>query len=233
MWWFGVVFFFFFKQKTAYEMRISDWMSDVCSSDLWSCSSIPMPMCCRSTTPRASMSPPGSTGYWATRPDEVPPACWRELGRIDIQPWRPANGGFPRFRCSRAVSTLRSGSRKTTIFGSPSSECRSVPAHPRPRHRPAEDGDATFHRQLVAFGAKMRPVIAPVLGAVALTAPARPVGDEVPVDPKADDHAHALALVGIALVALSPRGLVDQIGKASCRGRVYQYGLDTGGGGRI
>src|SRR3546814_5458219 len=31
----GVVYvFFFFKQKTAYEMRISDWSSDVCSSDL-------------------------------------------------------------------------------------------------------------------------------------------------------------------------------------------------------
>src|SRR3546814_18087398 len=27
--------FFFFKQKTAYEMRISDWSSDVCSSDLY------------------------------------------------------------------------------------------------------------------------------------------------------------------------------------------------------
>src|SRR3546814_8574177 len=31
--------FFFFKQKTAYEMRISDWSSDVCSSDLWVLSS--------------------------------------------------------------------------------------------------------------------------------------------------------------------------------------------------
>src|SRR3546814_10881562 len=29
-----MMFFFFFKQKTAYEMRISDWSSDVCSSDL-------------------------------------------------------------------------------------------------------------------------------------------------------------------------------------------------------
>src|SRR3546814_8185698 len=29
-----VLYFFFFKQKTAYEMRISDWSSDVCSSDL-------------------------------------------------------------------------------------------------------------------------------------------------------------------------------------------------------
>src|SRR3546814_18192314 len=31
---FLVCIFFFFKQKTAYEMRISDWSSDVCSSDL-------------------------------------------------------------------------------------------------------------------------------------------------------------------------------------------------------
>src|SRR3546814_8871743 len=29
-----IFFLFFFKQKTAYEMRISDWSSDVCSSDL-------------------------------------------------------------------------------------------------------------------------------------------------------------------------------------------------------
>src|SRR3546814_6928235 len=29
-----ISFFVFFKQKTAYEMRISDWSSDVCSSDL-------------------------------------------------------------------------------------------------------------------------------------------------------------------------------------------------------
>src|SRR3546814_6662098 len=36
MLWFSFIylFFFFFKQKTAYEMRISDWSSDVCSSDL-------------------------------------------------------------------------------------------------------------------------------------------------------------------------------------------------------
>src|SRR3546814_1321441 len=30
-----LIFVFFFKQKTAYEMRISDWSSDVCSSDLY------------------------------------------------------------------------------------------------------------------------------------------------------------------------------------------------------
>src|SRR3546814_5981264 len=33
--WSVCLFFFFFKQKTAYEMRISDWSSDVCSSDLF------------------------------------------------------------------------------------------------------------------------------------------------------------------------------------------------------
>src|SRR3546814_1152445 len=31
----SIYLFFFFKQKTAYEMRISDWSSDVCSSDLF------------------------------------------------------------------------------------------------------------------------------------------------------------------------------------------------------
>src|SRR3546814_5631929 len=32
---FFMIILFFFKQKTAYEMRISDWSSDVCSSDLF------------------------------------------------------------------------------------------------------------------------------------------------------------------------------------------------------
>src|SRR3546814_3385359 len=35
--------FFFFEQKTAYEMRISDWSSDVCSSDLSALSRSPAP----------------------------------------------------------------------------------------------------------------------------------------------------------------------------------------------
>src|SRR3546814_13081314 len=34
VWYDGIDVVFFFKQKTAYEMRISDWSSDVCSSDL-------------------------------------------------------------------------------------------------------------------------------------------------------------------------------------------------------
>src|SRR3546814_1157528 len=36
----SVIFCFFFKHKTAYEMRISDWSSDVCSSDLRSVQAI-------------------------------------------------------------------------------------------------------------------------------------------------------------------------------------------------
>src|SRR3546814_18319812 len=39
--WISVSYFFFFKQKTAYEMRISDWSSDVCSSDLVARSLVP------------------------------------------------------------------------------------------------------------------------------------------------------------------------------------------------
>src|SRR3546814_3500256 len=34
MLYYHIISFFFFKQKTAYDMRISDWSSDVCSSDL-------------------------------------------------------------------------------------------------------------------------------------------------------------------------------------------------------
>src|SRR3546814_12089652 len=47
---------FFFKQKTAYEMRISDWSSDVCSSDLPARSSMTRAAC-------------GSTSHFPRRPD--------------------------------------------------------------------------------------------------------------------------------------------------------------------
>src|SRR3546814_8013439 len=58
---FCVFLFFFFKQKTAYEMRISDWSSDVCSSDLTSRSS-----------PNVSARMPGARlpGSLSTRSEE-------------------------------------------------------------------------------------------------------------------------------------------------------------------
>src|SRR3546814_7290744 len=47
--------FFFFKQKTAYEMRISDWSSDVCSSDLIDCLlAYKPPRCFREGNPKVA-----------------------------------------------------------------------------------------------------------------------------------------------------------------------------------
>src|SRR3546814_5304078 len=63
---FGVCGFclFFFKQKTAYEMRISDWSSDVCSSDLEGrphtasrCPVAPLPRCPVAPLPRCPVAP--------------------------------------------------------------------------------------------------------------------------------------------------------------------------------
>src|SRR3546814_2157905 len=42
---FFLIYVFFFKQKTAYEMRISDWSSDVCSSDLYAWLTVWMLFC--------------------------------------------------------------------------------------------------------------------------------------------------------------------------------------------
>src|SRR3546814_16734695 len=86
-----VVFcFFFFKQKTAYEMRISDWSSDVCSSDLRRRRSISTLAVCASSTsapsakrwvskkrPEISQSgvPSGKTGCTAPRPAAAPLRC--------------------------------------------------------------------------------------------------------------------------------------------------------------
>src|SRR3546814_21068921 len=51
--------FFFFKQKTAYEMRISDWSSDVCSSDL-----------------RRTRNPASASCHAASEPARPPPMMW-------------------------------------------------------------------------------------------------------------------------------------------------------------
>src|SRR3546814_1167654 len=52
--------FFFFKQKTAYEMRISDWSSDVCSSDLGA-----------DDASNPGAAPSGAKGYQSSSPDEA------------------------------------------------------------------------------------------------------------------------------------------------------------------
>src|SRR3546814_6260491 len=59
---------FFFKQKTAYEMRISDWSSDVCSSDL--AAHRPRP----ASAPSRARLQEGSNAWWVLhRPAQCPP----------------------------------------------------------------------------------------------------------------------------------------------------------------
>src|SRR3546814_5759235 len=85
--WMYIVIFFFFKQKTAYEMRISDWSSDVGSSDLSKPKARPTTSRAiatrrrgfasgaarRSTPPTSKRSVHGSTGPTpAFRPDASP-----------------------------------------------------------------------------------------------------------------------------------------------------------------
>src|SRR3546814_1165572 len=62
-------FCFLFKQKTAYEMRISDWSSDVCSSDLWFRRCRPQPLSRRRPYRRG----PHLEARPVTRPSALPP----------------------------------------------------------------------------------------------------------------------------------------------------------------
>src|SRR3546814_12480103 len=63
-------FCFLFKQKTAYEMRISDWSSDVCSSDLWFRRCRPQPLSRRRPYRRG----PHLEARPVTRPSALPPS---------------------------------------------------------------------------------------------------------------------------------------------------------------
>src|SRR3546814_4390053 len=74
--------FFFFKQKTAYEMRISDWSSDVCSSDLTFATKrhfLALPYNIRSESPATRV----------VRPKGAPP-----LTRTELFIWRPPDFGL-------------------------------------------------------------------------------------------------------------------------------------------
>src|SRR3546814_12208447 len=73
---------FLFKQKTAYEMRISDWSSDVCSSDLH---------CCLATSSRASFSAAVSVIVRSVRASGLQPATQaaRSLGGNEASKTRP------------------------------------------------------------------------------------------------------------------------------------------------
>src|SRR3546814_9458275 len=81
--------FYLFKQKTAYEMRISDWSSDVCSSDL--------------------EAPAG-------REDYADRETWQKPGRSACRP-RTAGAGDRQPRRQRARRDARRGDRKSVVSG--------------------------------------------------------------------------------------------------------------------
>src|SRR3546814_4927079 len=97
-------FFFFFKQKTAYEMRISDWSSDVCSSDDHSAArttdrSLPRPARRRPEDRAAHGLPRARTrARWR-------PAAGRRAGRVD-RTHRPLRA-LPRLQRNRDLRHLR------------------------------------------------------------------------------------------------------------------------------
>src|SRR3546814_4702088 len=80
--------FFFFKQKTAYEMRISDWSSDVCSSDLHP--SRKHGRSASSTTPTATPKcPPAPAPAPKTAPNASPPRSEeRRVGKACVSTCR-------------------------------------------------------------------------------------------------------------------------------------------------
>src|SRR3546814_2568574 len=76
-----IIVFFFFKQKTAYELRISDWSSDVCSSDLIGHDPSPRRRCRKTPAERARARFPRGTG---TRPQRAG-RLWRRTIADDAQ----------------------------------------------------------------------------------------------------------------------------------------------------
>src|SRR3546814_2623482 len=106
--------FLFFKQKAAYEMRISDWSSDVCSSDLrrpdpgWPCPRRSLlPACSFSAKvglSRASPPRPTLIGSWATSSNcsgagrEIRRAASAELRWSDTEALSGAHAGLSALR---------------------------------------------------------------------------------------------------------------------------------------
>src|SRR3546814_4326582 len=94
-----VVFYcvFFFKQKTAYEMRISDWSSDVCSSDLTALAS---------TDAYGALSIAFPSRLYYPPPTENKPLSGKRLGVKDIYDLkgvRNSGGKIGRASCRERV----------------------------------------------------------------------------------------------------------------------------------
>src|SRR3546814_2154451 len=110
------VVFFFFKQKTAYEMRISDWSSDVCSSDLLQC--MQQPGVTLTSTPRNS-----NTG---SNVGTVPRRCFRSFfRRLRSQVLKDQFGDVRRER-SAGAGRMRAVRRTTGRSEEHTSELQSL-----------------------------------------------------------------------------------------------------------
>src|SRR3546814_1038045 len=113
------LFFVFFKQKTAYEMRISDWSSDVCSSDLGGHPRIAILGLLEARLQQADLMILGglNEGTWPALPSPDPwlaPKIRHELGlpslerRIGLSAHDLANRSEERRVGNECVSTCRS-----------------------------------------------------------------------------------------------------------------------------
>src|SRR3546814_2307620 len=113
--------FFFFKQKTAYEMRISDWSSDVCSSDLaWRACHVHRSRCARSryaggrTACRCGIGQHGRKGGVARERFRLLSAAREESSRImsrrPPRRWREPGKRYAALKPPRAAPIREDGS---------------------------------------------------------------------------------------------------------------------------
>src|SRR3546814_18179012 len=103
--------FFFFKQKTAYEMRISDWSSDVCSSDLHSAARKTRRPLCRGGS--ADQHPAEAAGRMAS---PVLGARSRSRHRRGADAPQPISRPDRRRPITRLALVLGGGGKKPDLF---------------------------------------------------------------------------------------------------------------------
>src|SRR3546814_4667953 len=113
--------FFFFKQKTAYEMRISDWSSDVCSSDL--------PLA------RLPRDDPWTRHRLAARFDRAGPSSHASLWSRPLA----APAGRPRVARTRRKHSRRDGVARDRAVPAPHHGRASPPVAARQARAPAHD----------------------------------------------------------------------------------------------
>src|SRR3546814_16881285 len=106
-----VLSFFFFKQKTAYEMRISDWSSDVCSSDLADLSR-------RLPHRLPALAPASQQDIWRRSPPQSwnPPACRSNIqATLNQYPIRPRS--YQNYSLPQPMHAYAATAPHTVVYG--------------------------------------------------------------------------------------------------------------------